>query len=433
MANTFQEQLLDLPRITGTLRAFSNLSRHYTSLDPAQEKDLIYRRLVQQAQEKPEQLSAAVPIFGDNIKFYSFYQRKLLAGDEIDQDLVISSSSSSDDDQEYFNSDEETDGLDDDNEDSSQSIRFNFPTDSVREAAEPNYLDWTQGVSSDIVTVVYEILSKQSDAEIQNELVELLGFEKLELVEFLCTNKHKVIQAHNNSKNSSSKSSRSVANPTSQAAAITSTDITVHTASEKRIKKQIVKEQKRLNKLGGGATTTASSSNEFADSFDPTALRKLREEQLAEARLLQLYHQQRLESLQPDMVQKSKADQYPFVFDNLQKIAQTSAFIAGSKILLPETMRRTDNRTHEEVYIPPSDSIAKLDPESLKGTKEEICTRPLVRCDTLDHVGKIAFRNVKTLNRIQSTVFDTAYNTNQNLLICAPTGMLIFQNVKNQS
>ena len=29
---------------------------------------------------------------------------------------------------------------------------------------------------------------------------------------------------------------------------------------------------------------------------------------------------------------------------------------------------------------------------------------------------------MKKLNRIQSVVFDTAYNTHENLLICAPTG-----------
>lgn len=29
---------------------------------------------------------------------------------------------------------------------------------------------------------------------------------------------------------------------------------------------------------------------------------------------------------------------------------------------------------------------------------------------------------MKRLNRIQSIVFETAYNTNENLLICAPTG-----------
>jgi len=34
----------------------------------------------------------------------------------------------------------------------------------------------------------------------------------------------------------------------------------------------------------------------------------------------------------------------------------------------------------------------------------------------------MAFKNTKELNRIQSVVFETAYKTNENLLICAPTG-----------
>lgn len=34
----------------------------------------------------------------------------------------------------------------------------------------------------------------------------------------------------------------------------------------------------------------------------------------------------------------------------------------------------------------------------------------------------MAFEGTKCLNRIQSVVFSTAYNTNENLLICAPTG-----------
>ena len=37
-------------------------------------------------------------------------------------------------------------------------------------------------------------------------------------------------------------------------------------------------------------------------------------------------------------------------------------------------------------------------------------------------IGQEAFKGMKTLNRIQSIVFDKAYNSNENLLICAPTG-----------
>ena len=34
----------------------------------------------------------------------------------------------------------------------------------------------------------------------------------------------------------------------------------------------------------------------------------------------------------------------------------------------------------------------------------------------------MAFKGTRCLNRIQSVVFDAAYKTNENLLICAPTG-----------
>lgn len=37
-------------------------------------------------------------------------------------------------------------------------------------------------------------------------------------------------------------------------------------------------------------------------------------------------------------------------------------------------------------------------------------------------IGQLVFKGLKRLNRIQSMVFETAYNTNENLLICAPTG-----------
>lgn len=37
-------------------------------------------------------------------------------------------------------------------------------------------------------------------------------------------------------------------------------------------------------------------------------------------------------------------------------------------------------------------------------------------------IARLAFRGTKSLNRIQSVVFEAAYNSNENLLICAPTG-----------
>lgn len=43
-------------------------------------------------------------------------------------------------------------------------------------------------------------------------------------------------------------------------------------------------------------------------------------------------------------------------------------------------------------------------------------------CIFFFQIGQLAFKGMTRLNRIQSIVFETAYNTNENMLICAPTG-----------
>lgn len=47
---------------------------------------------------------------------------------------------------------------------------------------------------------------------------------------------------------------------------------------------------------------------------------------------------------------------------------------------------------------------------------------PRYVCCLFQQIGQLAFKGMKRLNRIQSIVFETAYNTNENMLICAPTG-----------
>ena len=40
----------------------------------------------------------------------------------------------------------------------------------------------------------------------------------------------------------------------------------------------------------------------------------------------------------------------------------------------------------------------------------------------MDTLCRSTFRNYKSLNRMQSLVYPVAYQTNENMLICAPTG-----------
>lgn len=362
--------------------------------------------------------------FGENIKFYSFYEDKIKKLKNFEAEF----SSSLDTD------DEETGGGDDDDDDEEEPESFQFDFSSDKQQNNSNndeYLklvEWTKHFSSDLNNIVYELLSKNNDInQIQNELVELLGFEKIEIVEFLLSNKNSVVKAYETYIKESASQERRVkhtsyskpSNLTSssgQSGAITS-QIVVHTETEKKIKKLMRKEEKKLNKTNN----LTKLENEFGEQFDPALLRKLREEQLSEAHVLQLYHQKRMNSLLPENLVK-KVDQYPFVFDSLLKITQSTAFVAGSKILLPENIKRTDTHVFEEIFIPASDSLDLADPSKFIGSKEEICFNPLIKVSSLDEIGQLVFRNVKSLNRIQSIVFESAYMSNENLLICAPTG-----------
>jgi DEAD/DEAH box helicase len=77
---------------------------------------------------------------------------------------------------------------------------------------------------------------------------------------------------------------------------------------------------------------------------------------------------------------------------------------------LPSGAVRKYGPSCEEVFLPAAKKMAKA-------TDEE-----LVDIQQLDNWAQLAFEGTKKLNRIQSAVFETAYNTCENMLVCAPTG-----------
>ncbi|KAI0068945.1 Sec63-domain-containing protein [Artomyces pyxidatus] len=82
----------------------------------------------------------------------------------------------------------------------------------------------------------------------------------------------------------------------------------------------------------------------------------------------------------------------------------------GSKYMLPMGTTRRQEEDYEEVTIPP----AKVVPPRAK--------ERLIPVAELDPLAKGSFPGYKSLNRIQSIVYPTAYGSNENILICAPTG-----------
>ncbi|KAM1340459.1 hypothetical protein ACFX2H_038850 [Malus domestica] len=77
---------------------------------------------------------------------------------------------------------------------------------------------------------------------------------------------------------------------------------------------------------------------------------------------------------------------------------------------LPQGTVRKHHKGYEEVIIPPTPT-AQMKP-----------SEKLIDITELDEFAQAAFRGYKSLNRIQSIIFHTVYNTNENILVCAPTG-----------
>ena len=315
--------------------------------------------------------------------------------------------------------------------DDSEEVKFDFPVisnETKTDELDQLQLKWMNEIDNDVVKIVYELLSSgKSSDELQNELLETIGFDKFDLIGYLLTNRSEICKSYkrvhvdqNKGQTKAYASSQPIVNKhtaSNEIANVLSTEIVVHTKTEKQINKLIRKEEKKLNKFSKtnrGAEFDSVLCEEFSGLIDAdqNVLRKIREEQLTEARLLHLYNKNR-ELLGVTRSQAPKIN-YPFVFDRLLQAKQTMAHIAGSKILLPEDISRVDNKQYEQIHIPAVNTAA----DSSMNIK-------LVDVNQLDdNIGKIAFRNVKFLNRIQSVVFQSAYSSNENLLICAPTGFL---------
>lgn len=84
--------------------------------------------------------------------------------------------------------------------------------------------------------------------------------------------------------------------------------------------------------------------------------------------------------------------------------------LGGRKYGLPDGSKRIEHEKYEEYSIP----AAKV------GTLG--VGRKLVEISEMDGLCRRTFKGYKALNRMQSLVYPVAYKTNENMLICAPTG-----------
>ncbi|EPQ59321.1 Sec63-domain-containing protein [Gloeophyllum trabeum ATCC 11539] len=85
----------------------------------------------------------------------------------------------------------------------------------------------------------------------------------------------------------------------------------------------------------------------------------------------------------------------------------------GSKYLLPMGTARYDHEEYEEVIIPPAKPVPPNRNERL------------ILVNELDDLARGSFPGYKSLNRVQSIVYPTAYGSNENMLICGKLSLFL--------
>ncbi|KAI0234175.1 putative steryl acetyl hydrolase mug81 [Massospora cicadina] len=255
-------------------------------------------------------------------------------------------------------------------------------------ASECNALSSKAGVDSEsfFESVVETLLSTCSDAEIESDLLELIGYDSFEFLTELIGRRSELCQLINRGLKKvpppyDPKRMKELAGATQYGA-----QVTIMSESEKLDLKKYRKDQRRAKPSG----------TKQKPDLDPSELRRLREEALRKRPTI---------SVVPAAPPAAK---YPNIYQAGDNALALSAF--GAKFKLPEGTIRDNGEFYDELIIP----ITKRAPTR--------SNEKLVTLDMMDSLCKGSFKGYASLNRVQSIVYPVAYHTNENMLLCAPTG-----------
>ncbi|KYQ56449.1 Activating signal cointegrator 1 complex subunit 3 [Trachymyrmex zeteki] len=243
----------------------------------------------------------------------------------------------------------------------------------------------------DFATKIIETL--KTSRNIQAELFDLLGCEHLEFIEYIIEHQKSIVSTFSCPK-VTKRLQTNVRGP------IISGQVTIESEKEKQLYKQVRKEEKKFNRMAN--KRDAKSETEEREFGRKENELQIKRQEALKATCTPLFPK-------INTLERGTQEGFPFVFDSKANAKQAS-IISGQKLLLAEDVTREDSELCEQVHIP----ISKQEPINVKMNPVSI--------SSLDEIGQIAFSGVTSLNKIQSIVFDAAYNTNENLLICAPTG-----------
>ncbi|KAJ2807036.1 putative steryl acetyl hydrolase mug81 [Coemansia guatemalensis] len=243
--------------------------------------------------------------------------------------------------------------------------------------------------------------SDRSDDDIQSQLLELVGFDNMEFLGSLISERTEIVRGI------TAESDRARAAELRNDRNIPGVQAIVRTERDVAIEKEATRMRRKAKRKGKEADADA------ADEHAPT------EEQQA-ARILgfgsdlRRARERQLTQRAPEVLRPASEEplQFPHVYTSSPAGRGSGSMLSmfGTKFSLPVGTKRDELGDHEEITIPFAKPAAQRQTE-----------RP-VAIGEMDPLCQYTFRKYTSLNRIQSIIYPTAYGTNENILLSAPTG-----------
>ncbi|KAI9253156.1 Sec63 Brl domain-containing protein [Sporodiniella umbellata] len=248
-----------------------------------------------------------------------------------------------------------------------------------------------QFLCADIFTTL-----RSGQEDIETHLVDSLGYTALDFIQELLANRETIV--HNILRMSDYDEQQQTNKPVhvESKRPIYGTQLTIQSEKEMKQEKRLRKEQKKANK---NKEEDAFSVSMGILGFDGRDLKQAREEALTTASQAPLFSSNNKSASTP---------QYPHVYQSGSSGTTLSLF--GTRFALPVGTERVEYNDYEETTIP----VPKQAPVRTGERRVQIAE--------MDSLARNAFKAYDTLNRVQSIVYPIAYKTDENMLVCAPTG-----------
>ncbi|XP_066155619.1 activating signal cointegrator 1 complex subunit 3-like [Euwallacea fornicatus] len=252
-----------------------------------------------------------------------------------------------------------------------------YDLETMFQIHEPSMLNYSYDAFRAIVREQLE--SDRSDDEVVAYLIDTFGCNVFDFITEIVRNRHKKI---NYGAVSRAPKATHMVKPKNSSDAVIAGTVTVQSEKESNLLKKLRKiEKKDKNKI-------------FAAEHEQTEI------EYSVAKTTPLFKKQTTSQL--------NIEDYPHVHDQLRNHMVTSKY-DGVSILQPENAKKRITNDYAEFTIP-------------GGSKGDVKDIERIKVSSLDKLGKLVFKDIKEFNRIQSEVFPVAYNSNENMLVCAPTG-----------